>query len=432
MSFENRVQEMLERNAEAVRPAADPIGRATKRLHKAQRRRAGGIAALLVLAAVGSAVAWNAFNDRKDVGIINPGPGATSTPTVAGERTSHEVIGAEFTSKKVSVALTDAGFAITTDGGGRWVPLGFGSPWAGDFKLAGDQLIVAFEEGESIKIAHHPLNGCDQRCTTIQDLGAGPPAPDGGSGPEARARYQGEWLSFVSPEHGWLNVGISQTTLASEAELYETTDAGQTWHLVSRPMVGPIQFTDDTTGFLKGSLASTSDGDRLFRTTDAGRTWKDISPATPSGCYRNEAGLPLPHFFDSQNGVFLSRLSCGGLSYNQIAVMATTDGGNTWTSRGSLQPKAGAEFGDLIVIDSKTFLVQQGKAILESTDGGRTFKTSVPDAGVLLVDMKFLDPGLGWTTVIRGDCFSKGCSDPRHLYVTFDRGRSLRAIDVFF
>jgi len=432
MSFESRVQEMLERNAEAVRPAADPMGRATKRLRKAQRQRAGGIAALLVLAAVGSAVAWNAFSNKKDVGFINPGPNATSTPTPAGAPTSHAVLGAEFASKKVAAALTDVGFVITTDGGGRWVSLGFGSPWAGDFTLAGNQLVAAFEDGDSIKIARHPLNACDQRCTTIQDLGAGPPAPDGGSGPDARNRYQGEWLSFVSPTHGWLNVGISQTELASTAELYETTDAGKTWHLIAQPMVGEIHFTDDRTGFLRGSLAGSAEGDRLLRTTDAGRTWSDITPRTQPGCNRNDAGLPLPHFFDARNGVYLTQLACNGLEYNDVAVLATGDGGNTWSRRGAVRLPDPTEPGTFVVVDRNTFLIQQGRKILESTDGGRTFAVTVPNNDAIPGPIDFLDPGFGWTIVVRGDCSSKACSDPPHLYVTFDGGRSLRAINVFF
>jgi hypothetical protein len=75
--------------------------------------------------------------------------------------------------------------------------------------------------------------------------------------------------------------------------------------------------------------------------------------------------------------------------------------------------------------------VQNDRTVFESTDGGRSFR-AVAELDVIAFGFSFLDPGFGWTTVVRGDCTAKDCSDPPRLYVTFDRGRSLRAIDVFF
>lgn len=423
MSLERKLQETMERNAEAVRPGPDPLGRATARLRTAQRRRATGAAIALVLLAAGSALAFTRIRTEDGQVLTPPAPSTSPTQTGGGVPSSHEAIAVEFATKRIAAAVTEAGIALTLDAGATWKHLGFATPWSGDLAFAGDNLVVAMESDGAIRIIRHPLADCTEPCSSVRFLQAGRPGRDG---------YQGLWLSFVNAEHGWLNVGISLSEMDSVAELYETTDGGATWELVTRPRVGGIVFTDDRTGFLSGGFAGSSENAALFRTTDAGRTWQDITPAAPAGCNRNEAGLPLPHFFDSRNGVFLSSLACGGFDFNRSEIMVTADGGSTWSRRGSLELPHPNEPGNLVVADANTLIVTNERSLLESTDTGRSFKTSVAELDVVLTGLSFIDSGFGWATVVRGDCLAKPCSDPPRLYVTFDRGRSLRAIDIFF
>jgi hypothetical protein len=423
MSLERKLQETIERNADVLRPGSDPLGRATARLRKAQRRRAAGAAIALVLVAAGSALAVTHIRGDDDGHVVTPAPSGSATPTGSTIPSSHEAIAVEFATKRIAAAVTEEGLALTLDAGATWRHLGLLKEWSGDLAFAGDNLVVAFEADRMISIARRPLADCTEPCSSVRFLQAGWPGRDG---------YQGLWLSFVNAEHGWLNVGISMSEIDSVAELYETTDGGATWKLVSKPRVGAITFTDDRTGFLSGGFAASSENDGLFRTTDAGKTWQEITPATPAGCNRNEAGQPLPHFFDSQNGIFLSSFACGGFEFNRSEIMVTADGGSTWSRRGSLKLPHPEDSGVLAVADPTTLVVTNGKSILESTDGGRTFKTSVAEVDVMVFGLSFLNPSFGWATVVRGDCATKTCSDPPRLYVTFDRGRSLRAIDVFY
>lgn len=424
MSIERRLQESMERHAEDIEPGPDPLGRATRRLRRSQRQRGVGLVAALVLVSAGCVYALTQWKGSASREPVVPAPSATGSAQPVG----HAVPFTMFASKRVGVAVTDTGLALTRDAGGSWTEIERTGPWSGDVAFSGGMLFAAFERDGRISIQRYPIEEpptttCHQPCSIGFDLTTGRPGPNG---------YQGLWLSFATPTHGWLNVGLSQTEIDSVAELYETTDGGTTWKLVSRPSVGPIVFIDDRTGYLKGSLAGSSEGDRLFRTADGGRTWRDVTPPTPAGCNRNEAGIPLPHFFDAQNGVFLSTLACGSFDYTAGEIIVTTDGGTTWARRGTLKLADPTRTAILSVADADTFVVTSGRSILESTDGGRSFKTVATHRDVIVTGFTFLDPGFGWTTVVRGDCTSKTCSDPPRLYVTFDRGRSLRAIDVFY
>lgn len=423
MSLERRLQETMERHAELVRPASDPMGRATARLRKARRQRMTGAAIALVLVAAGSAFGLTRIGTEDDRHGVTPAPSGGATPNGAAVPSSHSAIAVEFATRRIAAAVTEEGLALTLDAGATWRRLGSLTEWFGDLAFAGDNLVAAFEIDGRINVVRHPPSACEEPCSSVRFLETGKPGRDG---------YQGLWLSFADQTHGWLNVGLSLTEIDSVAELYETTDGGATWRLVSKPAVGEIVFIDDRTGYLSGGFAASSEGARLYRTTDAGRTWQDITPATPSGCNRNEAGIPLPHFFDPANGIFLSSFACGGFEFNRSEIMVTSDGGTTWVRGGTLDLPHPADPGVLAVADHQRLVLQNGSTIMESTDGGKSFEVTVPETDVVVFGLSFVDPGFGWTTVIRGDCASKSCSDPPRLYVTFDRGRSLRAIDVFY
>jgi hypothetical protein len=245
------------------------------------------------------------------------------------------------------------------------------------------------------------------------------------------ATNHASWLYFVDPQNGWLLLGsgpasfkqsdgVDQSWIGagwSVGDLYRTNDGGLHWTLaasspgssagcIPAPLNGrlhesAISFSSPTTGWMVATCGSTSPL-QLLVTYDGGRSWaKSATPLAP-----NEA----PVFFDQRHGLMFGD---GGL-------LATSDGGATWsvrTTQGAfgaidfINPSQGWAIGpgDTFLQCSPSNLVpcSGNFRFYHTDDGGKTWvrgsTTSLqvpatkwwPPSYLHFVDSKngFLDPG---------------------------------------
>jgi photosystem II stability/assembly factor-like uncharacterized protein len=132
-------------------------------------------------------------------------------------------------------------------------------------------------------------------------------------------------IGFVDTQHGFLGA------LSFAAVLLETLDGGVTWSNITSRVVGPtpagicgISVVDEDHIFGVGRF----NGPAVFvKTTDGGQSWtsKDMSPLAGT--------LVDVHFFNANEGIAVGGSSSNLGSGNRAVVLATSDGGETWSQR---------------------------------------------------------------------------------------------------
>lgn len=183
--------------------------------------------------------------------------------------------------------------------------------------------------------------------------------------------YRWEDGSFVTPHHGWV--------VSGGGEVYETTDAGDTWTLrsVVPQYLRATAFVDASHGWM-GVLFNDV---KLYETTDGGATLQDVTDRIHPAIDGGVCGL----FALSETHVW------GAGQYAAPAyLIETTDGGASWASR-DMSDLAGSLV-DVYFLDSQRGFAVGGTAgtsiggkavVLATEDGGATweqrFVSSRPD-----------------------------------------------------
>jgi hypothetical protein len=136
----------------------------------------------------------------------------------------------------------------------------------------------------------------------------------------------------------------------SGGEAYFSTDAGKSWKFLGKhPEFHAVAVFDDHT-----LVAGRNDG--IVASTDAGATWKKISNLHPVG----RVAIPFngTTYWLAKEGIITSR-----------------DHGTTWKLMGT---PVGAGWGPLFGADENHLVVANLKEILQSSDGGATWKPLAP------------------------------------------------------
>jgi photosystem II stability/assembly factor-like uncharacterized protein len=164
-------------------------------------------------------------------------------------------------------------------------------------------------------------------------------------------------LAFPDAHTGWLMLIPDHGMNSSPGDLYRTDDDGANWRKVNSTAGNPyegdnytkaefesrhaylfcggrIAFRNAATGWLWGSMASTTPG-FLFITGDGGLTWQVQTLPLPSSLHDGRmVPIGLPHFFPmgGKDGITLSEFwPTDNGSTNFCTVIYTThDGGLTW------------------------------------------------------------------------------------------------------
>lgn len=171
-------------------------------------------------------------------------------------------------------------------------------------------------------------------------------------------RSQVRSLAFPTSEVGYL--------VLSNGSVLRTADGGRSWAartavpgtsaITPASTMHPtdIFFTSTATGFV------TSEGGALYRTTDGGTSWTPVAAAPQH--------LDSLTFVDGRTG-----FAVGGAS-----VLETTNGGDTWTQQGIVQPPESLDWircGDALKCIVAT---TQGDELLRTDDGGNTWTPITP------------------------------------------------------
>jgi photosystem II stability/assembly factor-like uncharacterized protein len=185
-------------------------------------------------------------------------------------------------------------------------------------------------------------------------------------------------VAFPDATNGWV---------AGGGGVLHTTNGGATWAAQKAGTFVAVTFPDATHGW-----ALTGDS-RVVRTTDGGTHW--TAPRTLIKSLNPLIRTSDVVFTDTDHGWIVgATISLAG-GYQMPArglILATTDGGLTWTEQ-----RAGTDAGlsDVRFISPTTGWATGGDSILSTTDGGKTWSLQTHGAGTSLSGIAFADPSHG-------------------------------------
>ena len=247
------------------------------------------------------------------------------------------------------MACGDKGTLLrSTDGGGQWTSL----------KSSTKHVLSALARSGEIGMA-------------VGSYGTIVAASDGGKTwtlPSPEKERSLETISFANAE-----LGMAAGREESTSWLLWTQDGGRTW---TRPKSNPARyfwgscFVNARMAFVLGSEGT------VYRSSDAGVTWDQA-----------KTGVDL----------YLSKLAFAdertGIAVGYSAIVATEDGGKTWTRR-AIPPKVG-DFvsSDVACADKNRWLVVgYTGVIMASEDGGRTWRSEPSGTSLTLRAVAWSDP----------------------------------------
>ncbi len=179
----------------------------------------------------------------------------------------------------------------------------------------------------------------DGGSTTDSGTGTDAGPPDAGPGTYADAIRAAHWVQLP---HGptvsggakqddvfWLDGQRGFLASGPRAQVYATTDGGQTWSSIltnASAYFRAVLFTDDQHGFVgnigAGLDSSISDANVIYQTDDGGSTWTPVTSITG----------PAPQGICNFTSVDADHLFGVGRANGPAHLLASSDGGASWTS----------------------------------------------------------------------------------------------------
>lgn len=204
-------------------------------------------------------------------------------------------------------------------------------------------------------------------------------------------------LAVAGTDEARAGVDCVSATSPCNPGVWASTDGGTTWQRVSTTRVMSLTFADPTHGWaaLPGGPAVGDPAGGLLSTFDGGRTWTEHPNPCASGI-----GWPAAVTFPDALHGWVGCTSSGA-STNAKGVMATVDGGRTWTVRSAARiPGEGPSVGTISFSDALAGLAMRPagtgiwwgiRGVTERTqDGGVTWADSPPG------EFDVRTPGAGW------------------------------------
>ena len=194
--------------------------------------------------------------------------------------------------------------------------------------------------------------------------------------------------AFPDSQNGWI-VGAG----SNGGIILATADGGATWRRQAQDAVNfaddfrGVAFPDTQHGWAVGG-ASPEGGSLIIATSNGGETWERQTPPVT-----NHMGITYVLF-----GIAFADINHGLAVGDNGTILATADGGRTWTSRRS---NTDARLFRVAFPDvNHGWAVGQAKegggVILVTDDGGGTWTPQIPEAGQPLLGVAFPDIRHGW------------------------------------
>jgi photosystem II stability/assembly factor-like uncharacterized protein len=231
-------------------------------------------------------------------------------------------------------------------------------------------------------------------------------------------------LNFVNDIAGWALFISGAGAGSSLAEIYQTTDGGQSWSLVfqnnpdrpdapgSIPFSGSkngISFRDESHGWVTGDLPAEGFV-YLYFSQDGGVTWNQQPLELPAGFEQAFIGLLPPKFFSSDHGKLIMRFF---RQESYTLVYTTNNGGKTWIPTTPIELIGQTEFSNM----QSGIMWDGGEKLYGTMDGGMTWLTIHPNINIKdnLVQLDFVNSVWGWALAMNPD-------GSNTLYTTNDAG----------
>ena len=208
-------------------------------------------------------------------------------------------------------------------------------------------------------------------------------------------------MYFRSGQQGWIGL--------DRGGVFETTDAGSSWHAVWQPPFAPgaddafsVGFTDPSHGWLLYG-----EGPPLSTTSDGGRTWTVVyPPLSPSAALS---------FGSSSTGIG------AGWVYDGTLILSTSDAGVHWT----MAARAPVQISGLAVVAPGSYVVLGQDALYRTEDGGATWAAALPPSGYYPAALGMRNADVGYLVAYKP---GRG----RSLFSTADGGSSWIAVPTPF
>ncbi len=182
----------------------------------------------------------------------------------------------------------------------------------------------------------------------------------------------------VLGSRAWASATCAGADAGCTPAVLESQDGGATWAVIAATSVGSLSFVDAEHGF--GVDASAPGSSDLLATSDGGRTWSRVTATAP--CESRFFPLAVS-FTDASHGWVACGSGESAVGNSSKEVVATSDGGASWTVRsrilmagdspvGSL-PLSGM-FRSLDMLGSGTGVASTwNEGLIRTTDGGATW-----------------------------------------------------------
>jgi photosystem II stability/assembly factor-like uncharacterized protein len=284
------------------------------RLWKTARPSEGGAYAANALAATPGGALWVAGSEGWDGALLARCAGKGATWTYASAPTLEYLLGITAVTDKVGYAAgTGGAFLRTRDGAVTWMKMA-GAP---DGDLLGMRFATA-ADGWVLANDRVAVRGTVHRTT------------DGGATWTAQTSVPGTLLYAVDTvgQHVWVAGGdpsagpvLANERVSGDGVLLHSADGGATWETqwgggAGDLRLGDVDMVDEQTGWAVGD-ATAAHKAVVLRTTDGGDEWEELDTGD---VYFDLAAV---HALDAQTAWLVG---------DGEQVLATTDGGATWTS----------------------------------------------------------------------------------------------------
>jgi photosystem II stability/assembly factor-like uncharacterized protein len=161
--------------------------------------------------------------------------------------------------------------------------------------------------------------------------------------------------------------------------LLDSVDGGATWTRISSGPLERISFVSETDGWAVGHLFPAGP-QQLESTSDGGRTWRHLSDPCP-----REATLATDVSFVTPTHGWLLCTGEGGAGEEGKAVLETMDAGRTWQTKAEIAPPPGRSVGTGLTItgyptgilflpNAYGWMWLQRGDVLETHDGGQDWR----------------------------------------------------------